>query len=69
MSNTNTGGPASPLLAEQTSDGWSWPGMTLRDYFAGKAMNAFLARDGGGFETDAESAYKAADAMLVARSA
>ena len=44
-------------------------GMTLRDYFAAKAMNAFLSRDGGTLEKDAEAAYKMADAMLKAREA
>jgi len=54
-------------------------GMTLRDYFAAKAMQAFIsaypcqAIDGedGGIPTDAESisgdAYEMADAMLKAR--
>jgi hypothetical protein len=42
-------------------------GMTLRDYFAAKAMNAFLSRPGSPFEKDAEYAYKMADAMLKAR--
>ena len=44
-------------------------GMTLRDYFAAKAMNAFLLRPGSPFEKDAEYAYKMADAMLKAREA
>ena len=43
--------------------------MTLRDYFAAKAMNAFLSRDGGTLEMDAEAAYKMADAMMKARGA
>ena len=42
-------------------------GMSLRDYFAAKAMNAFLSRDGSTLEKDAEYAYKMADAMLKAR--
>ena len=72
MSNTNTGGPAFPTKNYQTiqplADGYS-EGMTLRDYFAAKAMNAFLSRDGGTLEKDAEAAYKMADAMLKARAA
>ena len=44
-------------------------GMTLRDYFAAKAMNAFLSRPGSPFEKDAEYAYKMADAMMKAREA
>ena len=42
-------------------------GMTLRDYFAAKAMNAFLSRPGSPFEKDAEYAYKMADAMMKER--
>jgi len=41
--------------------------MTLRDYFAAKAMVAFLIQDVH-TDTIAEYAYKAADAMLEARS-
>ena len=41
---------------------------SLRDDFAAKAMNAFLSRDSGTLERDAEAAYKMADAMLKARS-
>jgi len=49
-------------------------GMTLRDYFAAKAMQASISRDpehmlGGyrDYQTLAREAYKAADAMLRAR--
>ncbi len=68
MSNTNTGGPAFPIVAEHESHVLEI-GMTLRDYFAANAMNAFLSRDGGTLEMDAEAAYKMADAMLKARDA
>ena len=46
-------------------------GMTLRDYFAAKAMQAVLSReDRKGNSTDyAEIAYQMADAMLKAREA
>jgi len=46
-------------------------GMTLRDYFAAKAMHAILSNpEFGGEDTDiAGSAYWAADAMLKAREA
>jgi hypothetical protein len=51
--------------------------MTLRDYFAGKAMQAILSSDRyGGLigvnryeQRTAEDAYKMADAMLKARNA
>ena len=70
MSNTNTGGPAFPTGTGVTPYN---PGMTLRDYFAAKAMQGIMA---GRFpimlEPDAEhkvaeAAYIQADAMLKAR--
>jgi hypothetical protein len=68
---TNTGGPAFPQhgfdnIAERfTSQG----GMTLRDYFAAKAMQGFLAsiRPQDKVEVVPEIAYAMADAMLEAR--
>ena len=45
-------------------------GMTLRDYFAAKAMQGMLAEDGGGAFNNrelAEFAYLVADEMLKAR--
>ena len=61
MSDINTGGQAFP--DKYTN------GMTLRDYFAAKAMHAILSNpEFGDEETDiAETAYWAADAMLKAR--
>ena len=49
-------------------------GMTLRDYFAAKAMQALIIANGpaptGGWPTHAErTAYTVADAMLKAREA
>jgi hypothetical protein len=74
MSNTNTGGPAFPRGEIQTA-----PGMTLRDYFAAKAMQAFLERAPTGTqfgvshtatnETFGVAAYAMANAMLKAREA
>ena len=73
---TDTGGPAFPqhgfdTIAERfTSQG----GMTLRDYFAAKAMQGFAARDvfDNGLATPyqrARLAYIEADAMIRAREA
>ena len=65
MSNdTNTGGLAFPRT--------QWPnetGMTLRDYFAAKAMQGLTSGGTGGWalELIAERAYEMADAMLKAR--
>ena len=43
-------------------------GMTLRDYFAAKAMQGLISTEGAGSaERYAEIAYKLADAMLKAR--
>ena len=72
MSNTNTGGPAYP---SPRWEGWGSPqeGMTLRDYFAAKALQSILAREDGKFTTTLEyvggKAYQYADAMLKAREA
>ncbi len=70
MSNTNTnGGPAFPIL----QDGCQFPraeGMTLRDYFAAKAMQSYLLdkdRDSFTFEQWAQASYEMAEAMLKAR--
>jgi hypothetical protein len=70
MSNTNTGGPAFPApagVAHITDQG-----MTLRDYFAAKAMLGMLTDPSWQrctCKTVAEEAYKMADAMLKAREA
>jgi hypothetical protein len=49
-------------------------GMTLRDYFAAKAMLGSIARDGGSLDEGvlqriAAESYATADAMLKARDA
>jgi hypothetical protein len=70
MSNTNTGGPAFPQ-AEVDRDGVTithHSGMTLRDYFAAKAITAFIF-SGSDYDRAATEAYKQADAMLKAREA
>ena len=63
---TNTGGPAFP---SETGNIWYDKGMTLRDYFAAKALaNAYTQHDGNPDKV-AEWAYALADAMLKARQA
>jgi hypothetical protein len=79
MSDTNTGGPAFPRAPFEyidNSSGLDWAvreqsGMTLRDYFAAKAMQAILSNPDYGDEDDslASAAYYVADAMLKARTA
>jgi hypothetical protein len=80
MSEIKDGGPAFPKTGRVSSENRRMEdgqvGMTLRDYFAAKAMQAFLSRDVGTTEmTDAEFdtrvagwSYDTADAMLKARS-
>ena len=73
MNNTNTGGPAFPTkaydLERQTLV--REEGMTLRDYFAAKAMQGYLGSPEWLREVSpqgtAEAAYRVADAMLKAR--
>lgn len=81
----DTGGPAFPCEVIGTDENGEyrtpWQGMTLRDYFASKAMAALLSRSGpygedqkpicreDVFTVDelAEYAYAQADAMLLIR--
>ena len=77
MTDTNTGGPAFP---NEGFNGWGKPqeGMTLRDYFAGKAMQAVLtspilmaavgSKGGSATQHIAKQSYEMADAMIKARS-
>ena len=75
MSETiNDGGPAFPNPGHDNGPGnyRSHPavGMTLRDYFAAKAMQGMLSTDRFGAaseKTIADWAYEQADAMLRAR--
>ena len=71
MSNTNTGGPAFPGLHPSAECRFKEEGMTLRDYFAAKAMQGDLV---GGVHRDdfritAKRAFIMADEMLKAREA
>jgi predicted RNA polymerase sigma factor len=66
MSTQDTGGPAFPTPRYERGDMYSL-GMTLRDYFAAKAMQGILF-EGLDPEQTAKHAYDMADAMLKARS-
>ena len=78
MSETNTGGPAFPTPRYERGDMYSL-GMTLRDYFAAKAMQAVLtspilmaavgSKGGSATQHLAKQSYEMADAMLKAREA
>ena len=65
MSNTDTSGPAFPTVMVDKPEG----GMTLRDYFAAKAMQANRARNSSyeSWADLAKDAYELADAMLKER--
>ena len=73
MSKENNGGSAFPV--DGTSAYMRSEGITVRDYFAGKAMEQFLAGSvipaaydaTAAFRAVAGRAYEAADAMLYAR--
>jgi hypothetical protein len=72
MSRTKTGGPAFPAFEHHPNYGQMLAvgGMTLRDYFAAKAMQACIAKGAPLIFIDiACKAYEMADAMLCAREA
>jgi hypothetical protein len=77
MNETNTGGPAFPMTGMDFRNGQQVEavhqrGMTLRDYFAAKAMQAILSDGswhGHTCKTAALESYEMADAMLKARQA
>lgn len=59
---------AFPILVENPDKSFSCnQGMDLRDYFAAKAMQLFVAAGQYHIQSTAESAYKLADAMMEAR--
>lgn len=77
----NNGGPAFPINYQfERNDGSTeiqrWEGISLRDYFAAKAMQGLLASpfyskkfiEGNGWRDVSECAYKTADAMIAERS-
>ena len=68
MSKENNGGPAYPTQG--------YEGLTVRDYFAAKAMQAMISNPSiidndsdGAVNYAASASYKFADAMLKAREA
>ena len=66
-----------PAFPNEGFNGWGEPfqGMTLRDYFAAKAMQGFLDQlikqgwHSDDLETVAETSYRVAKAMMEARNA
>jgi hypothetical protein len=72
MSDINTGGPAYPAPTTKPLENY-YPGISIRDYFAAKAMQGLLAgitpTTVWSHDEAAETAYNVADAMLKAREA
>lgn len=71
MTERDEGGPAFPTSADN-GHSENQDGMSLRDYFAAKAMHAIMCTPKPTFghissESLAEMAYQQADAMLKAR--
>ena len=73
---TNTGGPAFPSSQPLQPDDWGedHTGMSIRDYFAAKAMQGLITSRhtdyDNGFYTEeqvAQDAYRMAEAMLRVR--
>ena len=73
MTDKKTGGPAFPKTPF-VEIGTPQNGMTLRDYFAAKAMQAYMSDtsltwEGSLYDSAAAAAYRVADAMMEAREA
>lgn len=73
MTTTNDGGPAFPFISGVDDDETHYSGMSLRDWFAGMALQGHLASYAGPEctspkpERAAQECYAYADAMLKAR--
>jgi len=72
MSTKDDGGPAFPITPDNLFDLQRGAGMSLRDYFAAKSLEAILRQLDRGIRPGdciraAEDAYFMADAMLTAR--
>lgn len=67
--NTKDGGPVHPLTDSVDGKLVTFKGISLRDHFAGLAMQGMLANGVHGLliKDTAEWAYEQADAMLVER--
>ena len=70
MDTKDNGGPAFPVTlpaGERYTDHAPFDGMTLRDYFAAKAMQSLIGGDYMRFADAVADAYRVADVMLEAR--
>ena len=66
-----TGGPAFPHIEQCGAVSYTSGGMSLRDYFAAKAMSGVIASftPTNTIEQLAQVSYRVADAMIAARNA
>ena len=69
MAEIDEGGAAFPGTGQYGEDILIHPGMTLRDWFAGQALNIILRDKKWVPSTWAKDAYTIADEMLSARNA
>ena len=67
MSTIDNGGPAFPLQSIGPDFAPGYAGMTLRDYFAAKAMQGLIAGGSTDRHQIAQTAYIVSDAMINAR--
>lgn len=70
MSKKNDGGPAFPTTDSNKPHEYGTYGLSLRDYFAAKAMQGLLTDDRSldlNFREIAADSYRLADAMLMER--
>jgi len=69
MSKKYGGGPAFPHPGNENQNVWPELGMSLRDYFAGRALSGLIARHRAevAWSDVAPQAYRIADAMLAER--
>lgn len=68
--NKETGGPAFPIDRIAVNKEFGISGMTMRDYFAAKAMMAYMTHERGAVQPNdviADGAYAVADAMIKER--
>lgn len=69
MATVNDGGPAFPVESTDHAK-YGIAGMSLRDWFAGMALQGMLAASdgcGGEYRSTSEQAYRFADAMIAQR--
>jgi len=70
MNHFDDGGPAFPqpdVISNEHKDFHRDQGMSLRDHFAGLAMQALIGEISASWDEIASAAYRYADAMLKAR--